>query len=938
VRILSVTVGNYRILKHATAAFDPSRTVVGGHQEAGKSTLVEAIHHALFLRSRGAGAVHKAMQSDLHEGHPTVTLRFETGGRTYTIKKVFAATAAAAATLLTDEGPTGGGAAGGQSFRGDEAEARIHELLRAEDTGGGPGVAGRVKMQWSHLWVWQGTSGQDPLGQANAEKPAEQLRDRLGRLGGGGVLESPLDAAASRRIEARRAELFRDNGGVRTGSDLARAGDEHDHAEAAFAAVTALVAGLEAAVDAIDAAERVIVTSERSLTTTSAELHEVTAKLRLVGDLRVRLAEEQASAREAEAAREMIANADTAILTYESELDRLSQSIAPAMVRLDDLTAGEQPASAALVEALDAMDKAGGRQQDAVTAVALLELREQLARLTVDRHGLGGRCQRIEVLRDKVTTLEAERKRLAAVTVADLAALERLERTRDAAVATLDAIATRVEFIAGPGPARLAGESLTPTTAMTITAESPLTVGPAGAETVLRISPGGGRSLAEASHAAEAARRDLATALDRVGEASLAEARRTHARLQAIEADLAATRGAVEGLGGGQAGRDLEALDTKIAAVAAEIRRRDDGEPDAIGEASVPAAATGDDTAAALRQAEALKAAVHARLVAAHAARDTAAADVARATVAAAAARRRLPELATGRREVTESIQAARATIDSLKARCDVLVDRFGSDRTAALRDRAATATATAAAAAHTQAAIRGLAPDTLAREQTRLERATANLQSQRQEAETRRLVAHERLRREGSADPREDVARAAVRRRLAAARLADAHREAEAVRLLGGLFAAKKREVEAQFATPLASRVADYLRPLFGPDTVVEIGYTAGRFDRLAVARGEFGNVTWDFSQLSGGTKEQVAAAFRLAMAEILAAGHDGTLPVVFDDAFTNADDDRLRKLQRLLDLAAERGLQVIVFSCTPDDYAGLGAVLVTLPDRASP
>jgi len=95
-KLLSVVVENYRILKHAGVVFDPSRTVVGGNQEFGKSTLVEAIHNAFFLKCRGAGAPHKAMRSDLHVGHPTVTLGFETGGRKYTIKKTFAATAATA--------------------------------------------------------------------------------------------------------------------------------------------------------------------------------------------------------------------------------------------------------------------------------------------------------------------------------------------------------------------------------------------------------------------------------------------------------------------------------------------------------------------------------------------------------------------------------------------------------------------------------------------------------------------------------------------------------------------------------------------------------------------------------------------------------------------------------------------------------------------------
>ena len=187
-RLLCVAVENYRILKQARVAFDPSRTVVGGNQEFGKSTLVEAIHNALFLKCRGTGAPHKAMRSDLHPGHPTVTLSFETGGRRYSIKKTFAATAAASSTILADEGPGSGGVGtGGRTLQGDEAETRIHELLRAENLG--TRVAdSRLKMQWAHLWVWQGTSGADPVAQANAEKPAEQLRDRLGRLGGGGVL------------------------------------------------------------------------------------------------------------------------------------------------------------------------------------------------------------------------------------------------------------------------------------------------------------------------------------------------------------------------------------------------------------------------------------------------------------------------------------------------------------------------------------------------------------------------------------------------------------------------------------------------------------------------------------------------------------------------------------------------------------------------------
>jgi uncharacterized protein YhaN len=49
--------------------------------------------------------------------------------------------------------------------------------------------------------------------------------------------------------------------------------------------------------------------------------------------------------------------------------------------------------------------------------------------------------------------------------------------------------------------------------------------------------------------------------------------------------------------------------------------------------------------------------------------------------------------------------------------------------------------------------------------------------------------------------------------------------------------------------------------------------------------------------------------------------------LPIVFDDAFAYTDPERIQSLQRMLDLAATRGLQIIVLTCTPKDYSAFGA-----------
>ena len=92
-------------------------------------------------------------------------------------------------------------------------------------------------------------------------------------------------------------------------------------------------------------------------------------------------------------------------------------------------------------------------------------------------------------------------------------------------------------------------------------------------------------------------------------------------------------------------------------------------------------------------------------------------------------------------------------------------------------------------------------------------------------------------------------------------------------------------------------------------------------------------GGHTFHFDSLSGGAKEQVAAAARLAMAEILAADHDGCLPVVFDDAFAYTDPERVQSLQRMLSLASLRGLQVILLTCTPTEYSAFGAHETRLP-----
>ena len=87
-----------------------------------------------------------------------------------------------------------------------------------------------------------------------------------------------------------------------------------------------------------------------------------------------------------------------------------------------------------------------------------------------------------------------------------------------------------------------------------------------------------------------------------------------------------------------------------------------------------------------------------------------------------------------------------------------------------------------------------------------------------------------------------------------------------------------------------------------------------------------------FSFEQLSGGMKEQLNAALRIAIADTLKERHGGCLPLVFDDAFTNTDTQRLKGVLKMLQHAVSRGLQVIVLSCDPDPYKPIANKLIMI------
>jgi uncharacterized protein YhaN len=233
---------------------------------------------------------------------------------------------------------------------------------------------------------------------------------------------------------------------------------------------------------------------------------------------------------------------------------------------------------------------------------------------------------------------------------------------------------------------------------------------------------------------------------------------------------------------------------------------------------------------------------------------------------------------------------------------------------------------------AATQEMVRRMQPELLATRKGNCERGLEESRNQLGEWRAKLAVAWNILISDGITDPKGALTEAQERARSAEEHLRGGERKAKAIQLLHRLFLEEQRALAEQFTQPLAEKISGYLRCLFGPGAQAKVTLHENMFAGLEIARADHGFGSFHFDSLSGGAKEQVAAAVRLAMAEVLAQEHDHCLPLVFDDAFAYSDPVRVKTLQDMLGLAAERGLQIIVLTCNPSDYTNLGARQISL------
>ena len=899
-RIKSVTLRNYRTHRELVVDFDPARTLIGGQNEVGKSTLVEAIHRSLFLKAKGNTETHRAMQSSLHPGHPEVELVFEAGGLQYQLKKRFGGT-----------GTTTLASSASKTVSGDDAEEALARLLSVE-----AGVSGKAMLsQWAHLWVWQGQAGDDPSTHATAQQNA--LLQRLQGQGVAAALQSDLDARVAGYFAEAAGAIYTQGGKARAGSELELAESASKKAAEEKVRMNDRLCKLESAVNEVEAANRDIPQVEASLAQLEAAQADLEARATQLSSLRQQEIERAYLAKSIDDRYKTLQSADTKIRKTSSDILRLEQDLEPKQTRITSLEraleTAKQVATSAEKEYLSAANEVRQvRIRCDLTAACRkrFEMSEQHGKLLEKR-------EKVKKHQGDLTKAETKLAQLPNVTGITLKKLREMESIWTAARSALQAMAAGVEVLAAGQTVVVGDHPLGQGQKVILTEDSELFI---GGNTRLRITPGGGATLSETRQAEADAKKNLQQHLDSLGLKSLQEASDAFAQCEDMKGQIKATKAALDGL-------DAESLDHEISEAHMNWTAANaDAERLTQHAADMPMPTNKAESEVIEKERRKSLTLVENAEFNAKDLRDETKAKHAEA------------ELQITRERA--AIEGEKQNLSDMRAQIGLLIQTHGED---GLRAQALSIAKTEVEAAttllgETRSSIANLQPELLQGDIERVKRAIAVKTTERHDLRTRLAAARVSLQSDGSEDPRSALAIAEVKEQSTRDYMESVQRKSQALALLDELFREEQRALAEQFTQPLVEKISSYLQCLYGSSAQTHITLEDSRFTGLGIYRPMAGGTTFTFDALSGGAKEQVAAAVRLAMAEVLAADHDGCLPVVFDDAFAYSDPERVNHLQRMLDLAATRGLQIIVLTCNPADYAALGARQVILRPAPTP
>ncbi|WP_336975074.1 AAA family ATPase [Sphingobium aromaticiconvertens] len=837
--------------------------------ETGKSTLLEALRAAFFVRH---GTKNQLAQSFAPHGEavgPEIQVAFEANGAPWTVTKRFLKGATIEVT-----GPQG-------KAQGEEAEARLHALLGSvRDTSqkGDAGSYGALGL----LWVAQTEAlAVTAPGQIVRDTVRSTLEAEVGSIMGG-----PAYTRVRTRIDEQFGRYWSPTGQKRGRQSEAR--ERVEIAEVAAREAADRLAGLERTFSDLEAARARLKVVQREI----ADDTDVQTRKDLVASLEVARAAAQILATrraEHEAVSAKVRGLEDLSERHRKateDRDKADLALGQARAQRAGFSDGLAAAKQRLADARSALDSARASRQDARLALSAGQDRERASR----RRAAVAAARKRHAELAELERLHGEAKTLAGTLIPSktMDVLEANERVVAEARALRSAGATSITLSGETSGISIDGEPASPCE-RTLTGMTIVRFG--DAELVI-MPPAGAASAEEALSSALKKQQSTLEELD-VVDLAAARARNDTARdaaseLRTIAARIEATTPADENVG---LAAGADALKLFIFELVDEA---------GAAEADLP------DIAALTKALETA---------------DSALAKAEGAQDSVVDALRRIEEedapLAAAEAGAASDLANAKAQIDTIEDRSEfpTLVANLTRAREQTAEAAVKLEEATRDATAHDSAAIARKIETIDARN-----RASSDART-KLEMDIARFDGT--VESEGGKGLADRAARAREEAEAARAALQRITEEAETLKLLRDTLDEARDETSAKFVGPVAKRAKRHIERLlpgcdlfFSEDLTLE-----------AVIRG---GISEGCGDLSRGTQEQLAVLTRIAFADMLLE-QGRPVSLILDDPLVYSDDARLDLMVEILSETAER-MQVILLTCRDRAFRHVAANRVSI------
>lgn len=875
-KILAIELENFRKFRKplALTGFADGLNIVVEPNETGKSTLLEALRAAFFIRHSAKNELVRSFCPFGDDVAPKIAVTFEVGGKEWRLEKQF---------LKSPHVRLAGG--GGGQIESDAAEDRLQTLLgfeKGNNRNSDPETRGALGL----LWVEQASA-------FSAEAPGRVARDDIR-----GALEAEVGTIlGGRRFELVRARIDEAYGQLRTARSgkstgrLAEAEATLGAAQQRRIAAEATLKEYEEALSALEAAQ----TAKRLIERDLADPEQAERRQKLNEDLKLaesaQLRLSAAAARYAEseaavaAARQLLARVNDAHQRHseaEQRLEDAQSTLAKQQADYEAATTDEAQKRVALADARTVRAAADEALQRARAQMALNARRDALER---------ARARLIEVraLESAVTEkLCAAGQIIAEDQLGKLAALDRAA-TEARAVHAAGAVTLDIELL-GDIAVLVDGQPAA-TGRFEIARQTDLVI-PDTARVTITPPLAGARS---AEAALESANDALAKALQAAGAESYAAAITRNENARAARQEVDALRRQIDAICLADPTLDLKPGAEALKA----LLESDSGEDLAPGaaldlaelETAFASAREREEVASAILE-EAQQALRSVETVRARLDADCAAAT--RDLVTAVQVIEALPEGA-----LAETIAARLAAEnEELGRRAEIL--------------------------AQAEATASNLDGDRIRRSIDNIDIAGRQANEERVQLIARIAAFEATIAREGPKGPPSILTEAVEAEEAMTAQYERLQHEAEVLELLRNTLRLAGEEVSRTFLGPVTQRAARYVNRIL-PNSDLSFDEDLGL---KALRRHGIDEASDD---LSRGTQEQLAVLTRLAFADLLLE-KGAPVSLILDDPLVYSDDSRLEVMTDIL-LDASKRMQIILLTCRAKAFRHVAGKRITLP-----